>query len=63
MADLCHMTAMTDDIYDILTKGLWVFMEAQWPQESGLWLQKHLKISFQPKKMKNPIATNFPFVK
>ena len=36
MADLCHMTAMTVDIYNNLTKGLWVSTEAYWPQESIL---------------------------
>ena len=54
MRDLCHMIVMTDHIYNILTKGLWVSMEAYWPQESGLWLQKHLENCFQPKKWKNP---------
>ena len=50
MADLCHMSAMTDDIYDIFTKGLWVSMEAFSHQESGIRLKKTPKNCFQPKK-------------
>ena len=34
MAYLSHMTMMTDDVFDMITKGLWVSMEGL---TSGIW--------------------------
>ena len=37
MADLCHMTAMTDETYNIFTLGLWVSIAyGIWTKE--IWL-------------------------
>ena len=33
---LCHMTMMTEDIFDMMNMGLRVSMGAYWPQETGL---------------------------